>query len=257
MANLPASVREFVKSVDLQGLPRALRAQDAASDATQVFDAAKQQAQVVGSGLFSFAQGVPAAAREAVSDCALLAQLVANKRASLDADPLKWFTQYAGVLQNLGWIVSDNGWTDYTAKGTAAEVHQKVVEVLTVVLGPSPAALAVLTAAINALQTMDPSSSWVTIFSRESQKARLARFQTGIAESDGTQVTLSMLGCLIQAEANITQVLFFKYRAANATFRATDSKLTMMDSALIDLGPIVRGKVQAYQADYVGSIQDI
>jgi hypothetical protein len=49
---------EFVKSIDLSGTPRSLVAQDAATEAGEIFATAKSQAQVVGSGLFSFAQGV-------------------------------------------------------------------------------------------------------------------------------------------------------------------------------------------------------
>src|SRR5689334_12011015 len=118
-----SSVREYIKSLDLQGIPRGLLSQDAATEATEVFDAAKKQAQVIGAGLISFAPGVAPAAREAVSDSMLLAQLVASKGSQLEADPLKWFEEYGGVLRNLGWLVADGGWTDYSARGTAVEVH--------------------------------------------------------------------------------------------------------------------------------------
>ena len=76
---------EFVKSIDLSGTPRGILPQDAATDAGEVFDKAKSQAQVVGSGVFSFAQGVTAEVRQAISDSALLAQLVANKQVSANA----------------------------------------------------------------------------------------------------------------------------------------------------------------------------
>jgi hypothetical protein len=257
MANTFASVRDYVRSVDLQGVPRGLLSLDAATESTEVFDAAKKQAQVIGAGLVSFAAGVSPEAREAASESMLLAQLVASKRASLEADPLKWFSEYGDVLRNLGWLVADGGWTDYSASGTAVEVHQKIIEVLTVALGASPAALAILSAAVSALQSMNPSSSWITIFNRESQKARIARFQIGLVESDVQQVTLSILGCLIQARNSITQVLFFKFRDADAGFRANSSKLTIGSGALIDVGPMIRGRVRAYQADYVGSLKDI
>src|SRR5882724_5397805 len=133
--------REFVKSIDLAGVPRGIISQDAATEAGEIFDKAKTQAQVVGSGLFSFAQGVDANVREAISDSALLAQLVANKRASAETAPLEWFKEYSAVLQNVGWTLQEGGWTDYTAKGNAVEVHEKIMEVMAVALGPAPAAL--------------------------------------------------------------------------------------------------------------------
>src|SRR5262249_2229532 len=102
-----AKAKAFVKSVDLGGTPRGILAQGPATEAGEVFDQAKKQAQVVGSGVFSFAEGVDASVREAISDSALLAQLVANKRVAFDKDPRGWFKTYSEVLQNVGWTLQD------------------------------------------------------------------------------------------------------------------------------------------------------
>ncbi|HKQ52186.1 MAG TPA: hypothetical protein VJT74_07445 [Pyrinomonadaceae bacterium] len=250
--------RAFVKSVDLSGTPRGLVTQDAATEAGEIFDQAKNQAQVVGSGLFSFAQGVDAKVREAISDSALLAQLVANKRFSQEESPLEWFKEYSEVLQKVGWTLQDSGWTDYTTSGKAAEVHEKILEVMAVALGPAPAALAIITATVNALKGMKPDSSWLTIFSRESQKSSVARFQIGLVETQAEgDVFVSLLACLVQAQNTITQVLFFKYKDAKASFRANSAKVSINNAALTDLGPGIRSKVRAYQADYLSSILDV
>ncbi|HSY47472.1 MAG TPA: hypothetical protein VLC46_01550 [Thermoanaerobaculia bacterium] len=118
--------RAYVASLDLSGTPRGIVSMDAAADTGVVFDEAKAQAQVVGSGVFAFAQGVANDVREAISDSALLAQLVANKRTSAERDPLQWFAAYSEVLQNVGWTLQAAEWTDYTSEGTAAEVHEKI-----------------------------------------------------------------------------------------------------------------------------------
>src|SRR5262245_38631239 len=193
--------RWFVESIDLSGTPRAIVSQDAAAEATEVFDKAKNQAQIVGSGIFSFTQGVPAEVREAISDSALLAQLVANKKTSAESRPLDWFAAYFEVLQNVGWTVQDSGWNDETAKGNAAEVHEKIIEVMTVALGPAHAALAIVASTIHALKGMKSDSSWLKIFGRESQKARIARFQVGLVDKDDKgDLFVSLLACLIEAE---------------------------------------------------------
>jgi hypothetical protein len=250
--------REYVEAIDLTGTPRGLLAQDAAGEASEVFEKAKAQAQVVGSSLFSFAQGVTAETREAISDSALLAQLVANKRSSADKEPTEWYAIYQDVLTNVGWVLQDYGWTDYTAKGTAVEVHQKIIEVLTAALGPSAAALAIIKSAIDALAAMTPDTSWLTIFSRESQRAEIARFQIGFVETgEAADVFVSMLACLIQAKSSVTQVLFFKFKAENATFKANSAKVSIDRASLTDLQPSIEAKVRAYQKDYVSSIKDI
>lgn len=254
----PSRAVAFVKSIDLSGTPRGILAQDAAAETGEVFDKAKTQAQVVGSGVFSFAQGVTANVREAISDSALLAQLVANKKTSAEEDPLKWFAAYSTVLQNIGWTLQEGQWTDYTAKGTALEVHEKILEVMTVALGPSAAALAIITATVGALKAMNSSSPWITIFNRESQKAKIARFQIGLVDKEESgDVVVSLLACIIEAHNNITQVLFFKFRDAGASFRANGVKVSINRPALADLGPAIRSKVRAYQVDYLSSVLDV
>lgn len=248
----------FLKSVDLAGVPRGMISMSAATEAGEIFEKTKTQAQVVGSGLFSFVEGVDANVREAISDSALLAQLVANKKFSPEQSPLEWFKAYSEVLQNVGWTLQESGWTDYSATGKAFEVHQKILEVMAVALGPAPAAIAIITATVNALKGMSPDSSWLTIFSRESQKATVARFQIGLVEKQqDSDVSVSLLGCLIEARNTITQVLFFKYKDAKASFRANSAKISINHPSLTDLGPAIRNKVRAYQADYLSSILDI
>lgn len=249
---------EYVKSIDLSGTPRDLLKKGGAIEAGEIFDKAKTQAQVVGSGVFSFALGVTAEVREAISDSALLAQLVANKRVSAEQAPLDWFASYSEVLQNIGWTLQEGGWTDYTARGTAVEVHEKILEVMTVALGPSPAALTIVTATISALKSMKSDSSWITIFSRESQKAKIARFQIGLVEKEeGSDVFVSLLACLIEARNNITQVLFFKVKDAKATFKANNAKVSIHRPALAKLGPEIRKKILAYQLGYLSTVMNV
>ncbi|MDQ5821103.1 MAG: hypothetical protein M3540_06665 [Actinomycetota bacterium] len=253
-----SSVHAYVEAIDLSGIPRQPIPQDAAAEATEVFADAKTQAQVVGSTLFSFAQGVDADMRAAISDSALLAQLVANKHQNKDDAPIPWYDAYQEVLQNIGWVLQDSGWTDYSTRGAAAEVHQKLIEILTAALGAGTAALAIITSALNVLQKMTAGSSWLTIFSRETQHANIARFQVGLVQpGEADDVFVSLLACLIEAQRTITQVLVFKYRAEQASFRASNAKVSINRASLADLQPTIRVKVRAYQRDYVSSIKDL
>jgi hypothetical protein len=248
----------FVQSIDLSGTPRRILQQDAAAEAAEVFNEAKLQAQVVGSGVFSFAQGVTTEVRESISDSALLAQLVANKQASADEKPLEWFQAYSKVLQNVGWTLQEGGWIDYTATGNAVEVNDKIVEVMTVALGPAPAALAIVTATITALKGMNGDSQWITLFNREAQKARIGRFQIGLVErEEASDVFVSLLACLIEAHNNITQLLFFKFRDAGASFRANSAKVSINRQSIAQLGPSIRKKILDYQTSYLSTILDV
>lgn len=249
---------KYIDDLDLRGTPRGLMHQDLAAETGAVFDKAKDQAQVVGSGVFSFVKGVTPAVRTAISDSALLAQLVANKRVKVEEDPLGWFREYAGVLQSVGWVMQDGAWNDYSHDGTSAEVHEKIVEIMTVVLGPGAAALAIITATVGALKAMKPESSWITIFERETRKAKMARFQIGLVEpAEDGDVFVTLLACLIEAKTSLTQVLVFKFKQDKASFKAMSQKVSINQGALTELGPKIAQKVRAYQFDYLSSITDI
>jgi hypothetical protein len=259
--NMPfqlSAAKAFVESVDLAGTRRNIVSMSAATEASAVFDQAKTQAQVVGSGVFSFAQGVDAMVRESISDSALLAQLVANKHVEFEKQPREWFKAYADVLENVGWTLQEGSWTTYPASGTGVEVNEKLIEVMTAVLAPAAGALSIIKSTMDALKAMDPGSSWITIFTRESQRAKIARFQVGLVDKDPAgDVFVSLVACVVEASNTITQVLFFKFKASEATFSAYTSKVSINRAALTDLGPTIRTKIRAYQTDYLSSIKDI
>lgn len=113
-------------------------------------------------------------------------------------------------------------------------------------------------ATMNALTAMKPDSPWITLFRRESQKAKTAPFQIGLVEKEeDSDVFVSLLACLIQADQTITQVLFFKYKYPNASFKASGAKVSINGPSLIELQPLIRAKVRAYQTDYLSSILDL
>jgi hypothetical protein len=252
--------REYVASLELPRAPspRGPVMQDSEGAAGEVFDQAREQAQVVGSGLFSFAKGVTSEIRAAISESALLAQLVANKKVSAETDPLAWFAAYSEVLQNIGWTLQDDAWNDYTTAGTGIEVHEKILVVLSAVLGPAPAALAIVTAAVDALKGMKPDSPWLTLFNHEAQKAKIARFQIGLVETEtDSDLFVSLLAFLIQAESTITQVLFFKVSRESASLNARSSKVSINMNSLTGLRGTIGEKTRAFQQDYLSSIVNL
>jgi hypothetical protein len=253
MATDPA---QYVRQLDLSGIPRSVS--EMAAQPREVFDETKDQAQVVGSGIFAFEQGVTREVREAISDSALLAQLVANKRANANLDPLVWFREYFDVLTNVGWTIQSAEFSDYSTSGTAAEVHEKVIEVMTAILTPGSTGLAIIAASVNALKAMKPDSPWLVLFSRQSQRAKIARFQVGFVEKEeGADVYVDLIATLVEARANLTQVLLLKFKEEHAVFRANAGRVSINRASLVKLGPVIREKTQAYQADYVSGLLDL
>lgn len=250
--------KEYVASLDFSSVKRGILSQDAADAPGEVFDTAREQALVVGSGMFAFTVGVTEEVREAISDSALVAQLVANTSTSSQNDPIKWFEEYSGCLQKLGWTLQEGAWSDYTKKGSATEVHEQISAVLAAVLGPGAAALTIITATVAALKKMEPTSPWIRIFGRESQQGKIGRFQVGLVKKGKKDdVFVSLLACLVEAESSVTQTLVFKWRAAVVSFRANHSKVSINTASLKELAPEIRKRTRAYQRDYVSRVFNI
>lgn len=228
------------------------------ADAANAFDKAKDQAQVIGSGLFAFETGVDAELRRAISDSALLAQLWANKQVSFAADPKKWFETYSKTLQSVGWLVQDQGWNSTFINGQDAEVNEEIVAVLTVALGAAPTALAILTASIKAMHDAEPDSKWITLFSREVHKATMARFQIGFVSVDAnSDVFVTIAACILHNVDQQTQVLFFKWKSAGADIAVSTAKCSVNRDALMQLIPDIHAKTLKYQQDFLSSIKDL
>jgi hypothetical protein len=99
-------------------------------------------------------------------------------------------------------------------------------------LGPGAAALTVVKTTLDALDSMDENSPWITLFSQESQSAKTARFQITLAQEapdGGFLVTLMAFG--LAATKTITQVLFFKSRKADVHLKHSSGKVTINTSA--------------------------
>jgi hypothetical protein len=246
--------RRFIAETELPPRPRETVSQDAETAQT-IFDTTKDQATVVGSDVVSFVAGVEDVVRAAISDSALLAQLAATKKVPDATDVYGWYDAYFEVLKNLGWVVQDSGFTEYAESGDGFEVHEKILEFATALLGPGATALVVITATLNALKGVKSDNGWLTIFDRETQHAKAGRFQISLVEpSAGGEALVSMIAFGMEADKTVTQVLFFKIKKSHAELRYNSAKMSINQAALTDLGPAIRKKVRDYQAKYIADL---
>ena len=224
----------------------------------QVFDTAKNQAAVVGSEVVSFVSGVTVERRDAIVNSSLLAQLVAKQKVS-DPDRIyDWYDAYFNVLTNIGWVVQDKSFAVYHESSQNFDAHKAILAVATTLLGAAPTALALVSSALKALESMDQSSPWITIFSRESQNARTARFQISLAEQDASgQFFVSLMAFGLEAKSSITQVLFFKAKANEATLRHYAGRVTINTNVLDGIGEAIKAKLSGHAVDYIKALPDL
>lgn len=249
------SARRFVGSAAIPGVSR-----DAVSvDPVQfVFDTAKDQAAVVGSEIVSFVSGVTPERRESIVNSSLLAQLVAKRNVRDPEKVLDWYKSYFDVLSNIGWVIQDTGFSEYKETSENFDAHKAIISVASVLLGPSPTALAVVTSTLSALQSMNESSPWITIFSRETQAARAAKFQVSLAEQDAAgQFFVNSMAFVLEAESRITQVLFFKAKKNEVKLTNLSGKVTINTGVLDAIKDDIKAKLAGHASNYVRGLPDL
>lgn len=250
----------FIESVELPTLLETTQAQGTQPDGTPAFDfdKAKDQALVVGSDIISFVKGVTEDRRRDIVNSALLAQLAAKKQVPDPTDVERWYDVYFDVLTNIGWVIQDRQFVEHVHLGTEVEVHEAIMTVAASLLGPASGALALVKTTLDALKSMQENSPFITLFHRESQSARNAKFQVTLAEDtpDG-QFLVTLMAFALNAEAGFTKVLVFKFNKQSVRIRHASGKVTINSAVLAGIRDALNDKVVRHAQDFVRGLPDL
>jgi hypothetical protein len=253
----PALSRAFILGVKLPAAPAGTRSRSAAVSDTPPLDLKSTEAQslVVGSGLIAAAQNVPQQTREDLVNCTLFAQLAASGAVTDPQRIAEWYAAYFKTLTAIGWAQSDTQFEEYDFKSKTAEAHKAIIKVLTVLLGPQAAALVVVQTVLEALQSMNEDSPWITLFDRQSKTGKSARFQVATAQIDpGGLLQIALVGFELVVKASLTQVLFVKYASNSTHLKYAAGKATIYEAALRDQREALAARLAAYRSAYVAQI---
>jgi hypothetical protein len=250
----PAISRAFIENVKLVSAPRRTRA---LSDTPPVeLKADQAQSLVVGSSLVAAAENVPVETRNDLINCTLFAQLAASAAVSDPTQIASWYDAYFRALSVLGWAQSDTRFEEYSFSGRNAEAHNAIVQVLAALMGPQAAALLVVKAAIDALQSMSENSPWITLFDRQSKTGRSARFQVATAQLDPNGLLqTALIAFELKTRSTLTQVLFFKFSSSSTSLKYAADKATIYEAALKDQREAIAARLAAYRSAYVGEVK--
>lgn len=248
------NARQFIAQADI---PKPLLTSQGAEE-TPVFASLKDQAAVVGQDIFAFASGTDSKLRSAISDSALLAQLIADQQIPDRKDVTGWYDAYFAVLRTVGWVVQDGGWSEISEAGDGFEVHEKILDIAAVLLAGAPTALAVITATLNALKSASDDSPWITLFHRRAIKGESARFQISLVQPSGDGALLvSLIAFALKSETVVTKILLFKVTKSRASLRNNSAQVSINLDALRDLAPDIRAKVRGWQRSYIAALPDL
>ena len=216
-----------------------------------------EQATTVGSQISEFARTVPPDMRHSVDNAFLLAQLAANFHLDENGGGTReWYQKYIEVLQNAGWVVESKGDSFRKIKGSSLEVHKEIIPVITAALGPAAAAASVVVTTLKGLEAMDKSQPWITLFDRESQRAKANQFQVSYVEVDENKVPRMTLASFeLNAERSVTQVLFFKFSGASAELSHFETKMSINQSAFDNGKTIIAQRLADRSTGYLTDLK--
>ncbi|MGE3874950.1 MAG: hypothetical protein AB7F74_18520 [Parvibaculaceae bacterium] len=222
------------------------------------FKKAKDQALVVGSDVVSFVRGVTEERRNDIVNSSLLAQLVATKKVGKGGDVFDWYDEYFDVLGNIGWVVQAREFAKHKETATNLDAHKAILTVATALLGPGATALTVVKSTLDALKAMGEDSPFITLFNRESQHAKTARFQISLAEEEANgRFMVSLMAFALKAKANLTQVLFFRFKKSDVTIKHASGKVTINTEVLASVREPLKQKLLAFTDDFVKKLPDL
>ncbi|PWC39511.1 hypothetical protein [Azospirillum sp. TSO35-2] len=110
---------------------------------------------------------------------------------------------------------------------------------------------------LQALRNASANQPWMTLFNRESMFTRAARFQVAWAESDGSTVTIALLAFVLEAQSDLTQVLFFKFATNSVHFRHKSGTVSVELGRLRATRDAIAAKVSAFTSSYIETLPDL
>ncbi len=250
----PDDTRSFISTAKFVGPPP--RTRGPLDEPPVELKATEAQALVVGSSLVVASADVPVTTRQDLINCTLFAQLAAGGEVADPSDVVNWYAAYFRGLTALGWAQSDVQFEQYDAGSKGLEANKAIIEVLTVLLGPQAAALAVVKTTLDALASMDQGNPWITLFNRESKSAKSAKFQVATAQIDANGLLeIALVGFNLQSKSTLTQVLFFKYGSNKTKLSYASGKATIYEAALAGQRAAIAQRLDAYRTAYVMQVK--
>jgi hypothetical protein len=247
---LSSSARAYLTNLDLPSQPRG-----ASFEAAPEFTG-ERQVVTVGAQLTEFGEAVSADLRKMIADGMLLAQLAADKEASKNPqDVFAWYNKYVEVLKNIGWLMKDLEFQIEKVDNSVVSLHRAIIPVIAAMLGAQVAVLPLVLNVLRGLEEMNKDSPWITLFDQSSQHAQGAKFQVGYVDANAQGEPQIVLVCFgIDARRRITQVLFLKSTADEATVKKGSTTLANTVDRLNASKDVIGGRVGPFINDFIKSV---
>ena len=166
-----------------------------------------------GDSLIAFSDGVSKADQADVKNSCLLAQLAANKKFDREDQTHEWYSFYAEVLENVGWVVSQFDFKEMSSLDGSMEASVLMLEILAAACTGDE--LRAIQAAVDAFKALAQNDYRVRIFETSSHSEKFGNFQLSGCSMQNGGVAMTMGASYFSSKETITRLLFTKFSASS------------------------------------------
>ncbi|MCB1967917.1 hypothetical protein [Accumulibacter sp.] len=253
-----AKARQFVVAAELAEPPAEY---DLAQTGDLRFDAAKEQAAVVGSALVSFVKGVSHEQRSDIIKASLLAQLAANRKVASPAtvDELNaWYGTYFDVLSQIGFAAMDRSFAPSPVQRTDFDAGAAILDIATTLLAESSEALSLVRRTLDALRKMPDDNPSLALLNRASQATNTSRFQMTVVDQEhGAGLRMFLMAFGLEAKSGLMQLPFFRVYTGQVTVQRHSARFAIDAHLLAAVGETIARRVDPYGDQHIRQLPDL
>jgi predicted DCC family thiol-disulfide oxidoreductase YuxK len=244
--------RTFLRELELPPLPEGLVFRD--SQQLSAPTDGQSSAYINAGSVVSFVSGVSSRSQTDVLNTTLLAQLAANKKFDRETDTVNWYKFYRSVLENVGWVLQDFDFTEYSAEGRAFEMDQAVLTILAAVAAQNE--FLVIKAAIEAAKRLaDKNDGRIALFDAASSRGTKGAFQLGVATESNSVVAMKLGAFYFSTSTAITKVLWFKFSSNQSSLYQSSQSVTLDSGVYANVRSNVEQKLGDRTKQFLASLE--
>jgi hypothetical protein len=211
-------------------------------------------AYVAAGSVMSFVSGVSSRTQADVLNTTLLAQLAANKKFDRELATVDWYKFYRNVLENVGWVMQDFDFTEYSTGGKAFSMDQAVLTILAAAAAQNE--FLVIKAAIDAAKSLaDKNDGRIALFDAASSRGTKGAFQLGVASEANNVVAMKLGAFHFGTDTEVTKVLWFKFTSKLSSLYHSSQTVTLDSGVYEGIRSDVEQKLGDRTKQFLGALE--
>lgn len=212
------------------------------------------QAAVNAGSILSFVEGLSAQQVEDVLFSVQFAERAADGRANRFTQTRRWYEEYVDMLQNLGWVTEQFGFTQYDQGQEDLQMDAAVIRIIASIA--TAQGLGIVTQALDALEGLADDDKRIEIFDFYTSEDLSGNFQIGAVQKAPNGVLSLALGAFyFKAVDRKKKFLFFSWGRESVNLWAAAQKMTLNGTYYDNIRQVVKSRITADLTQSLAEIQ--